>query len=251
MAVLATGQISIANLGDLRGVIQQVDPPAHPADGALWLNTETRALARWDAGEAQWAPVVDPIASAMIAQLQGETVLNDDFQTLMDNAAHLAQIAGSTELIDNLAQTMGFGPDGLIISSLSGEFAARLGTQQLDFLKEGLEENPVMGPMLLYFEDPQGKRCTYEEREVKKCTAKGTFVIADYDDGVKEIYLPWVRQVRAIMDRYSEDPRLKAVGGELLVAGEPYFLAWMLADLVNKWWLFVISIAIVGWKCFF
>lgn len=135
MAVLATGQISIANLGDLRGVIQQVDPPAHPADGALWLNTETRALARWDAGEAQWAPVIDPIASAMIAQLQGETVLNDDFQTLMDNAAHLAQIAGSTELIDNLAQTMGFGPDGLTISSLSGEFAARLGTQQLDFLK--------------------------------------------------------------------------------------------------------------------
>ena len=117
--------------------------------------------------------------------------------------------------------------------------------EQLEFLKVGLEENPVMGPMLLYFEDPQGKRCTYEEREVKKCTAKGTFVIADYDDGVKEIYLPWVRQVRAIMDRYSEDPRLKAVGGELLVAGEPYFLAWMLADLVNKWWLFVISIAIV------
>mgnify|MGYP000600319417 CR=1 FL=1 len=32
---------------------------------------------------------------------------------------------------------------------------------------------------------------------------------------------------------------------ELLVAGEPYFLAYMLYDLVQKWWLFVISIAIV------
>lgn len=120
-----------------------------------------------------------------------------------------------------------------------------LAKEQLAFLKEGLEENPVMGPMLLYFEDAQGKRCSYDEREVRKCTAKGTFIIADYDDGVKAIYLPWVRQIRAIMDEYSQDPRLKAVGGEVLVAGEPYFLAWMLADLVNKWWLFVISIGIV------
>ena len=117
--------------------------------------------------------------------------------------------------------------------------------EQLAFLKEGLEENPVMGPMLLYFEDAQGKRCPYAEREARKCIAKGTFIIADYDDGVKEVYLPWVRQVRAIMDQYSQDPRVKAVGGEVLMAGEPYFLAWMLADLVNKWWLFVISLGIV------
>jgi predicted RND superfamily exporter protein len=62
---------------------------------------------------------------------------------------------------------------------------------------------------------------------------------------VKEIYLSWVKEVRAMLDQYSSDPRLKEVGGEVLVAGEPYFLAWMLADLVSKWWLFVISIAIV------
>ena len=57
---------------------------------------------------------------------------------------------------------------------------------------------------------------------------------------MKEIYLPWVREVRAMMDEYGQDDRI-----ELLVAGEPYFLAWMLADLVDKWWLFAISIAIV------
>ncbi|MET0090807.1 MAG: MMPL family transporter [Candidatus Thiodiazotropha sp.] len=57
---------------------------------------------------------------------------------------------------------------------------------------------------------------------------------------MKEIYLPWVREVRGMMDEYRQDDRF-----EVLVAGEPYFLAWMLADLVNKWWLFVISFAIV------
>jgi predicted RND superfamily exporter protein len=67
-----------------------------------------------------------------------------------------------------------------------------------------------------------------------------TFIIADYSDDVKAIYLPWIRQVREIMDRYGEDERI-----ELLVAGEPYFLAWMLQDVLNKWWLFAISLGIV------
>ena len=49
-----------------------------------------------------------------------------------------------------------------------------------------------------------------------------------------------MEEVRALMDEVSADERI-----ELLVAGEPYFLAWMLADLVHKWWLFAISIAIV------
>ena len=123
---------------------------------------------------------------------------------------------------------------------------AALAKEQLAFLKEGLEDNPVMGPMLLYFEDAQGNRCKYDERVQKKCVAKGTFIIGDYDDGVKEVYLPWVRQVRALMDEYNADGRIKAVGGEVLVAGEPYFLAWMLADLVNHWYLFVISVVIVA-----
>ncbi|MCU7905722.1 MAG: MMPL family transporter [Candidatus Thiodiazotropha sp. (ex Epidulcina cf. delphinae)] len=112
--------------------------------------------------------------------------------------------------------------------------------KQLAFLKEGIEGNPVMGPMLIGFEDAEGKKCEFQEKDEKNCTAKSLYIIGDYTDEVKEIYLPWVREVRAMMDEYGQDDRF-----EVLVAGEPYFLAWMLADLVNKWWLFVISFAIV------
>ncbi len=111
--------------------------------------------------------------------------------------------------------------------------------EQLAFLKEGLETNPVMAPMLLYMEDAEGNRCEFG---VPDCTARGTFIIGDYDDGVKLVYLPWIREVIAIADE------VKAKYGdrlEIRIAGEPYFLAYMLYDLVNKWWLFVISIAIV------
>lgn len=112
--------------------------------------------------------------------------------------------------------------------------------EQLAFLREGVKNNPVMAPMLVSMWDADGNRCAYEDYSKDECVAKAAYVIADYTDEVKEIYLPWVQEVRAMMDEYGEDDRI-----ELLVAGEPYFLAWMLQDLVNKWWLFVISIAIV------
>jgi predicted RND superfamily exporter protein len=112
--------------------------------------------------------------------------------------------------------------------------------EQLAFLREGVKNNPVMAPMLVSMWDQDGNRCAYEDYDKDFCVAKAAYVIADYTDEVKEIYLPWVREVRALMDEISQDDRI-----ELLVAGEPYFLAWMLADLVDKWWLFVISIAIV------
>jgi predicted RND superfamily exporter protein len=115
-----------------------------------------------------------------------------------------------------------------------------IAAEQLAFLKEGIETNPVIGPMLVGFEDADGNKCEFTEKDEKNCTAKSLYIIGDYTDDVKEIYLPWVREVRSMMDEYSEDDRF-----EVLVAGEPYFLAWMLADLVNKWWLFVISFAIV------
>ncbi|MEJ2610090.1 MAG: MMPL family transporter [Candidatus Thiodiazotropha sp.] len=112
--------------------------------------------------------------------------------------------------------------------------------EQLAFLKEGIESNPVIGPMLIGFEDSEGNKCEVAEKDEKNCTAKSLYIIGDYTDDVKEIYLPWVREIRNMMDEYGQDDRF-----EVLVAGEPYFLAWMLADLVNKWWLFVISFGIV------
>ncbi len=112
--------------------------------------------------------------------------------------------------------------------------------KQLDFLKEGIKTNPVMAPMLVAMFDSEGKRCAYEDYSKPECVAKAAYIIADYSDDVKAIYLPWVREVRALMDETAQDERIT-----LLVAGEPYFLAWMLADLVDHWWLFVISILIV------
>ncbi len=112
--------------------------------------------------------------------------------------------------------------------------------EQLAFLREGVKNNPVMAPMLVSMWDADGNRCAYEDYDKDHCVAKAAYVIADYTDEVKAIYLPWVREVRAMMDEFGQDDRI-----ELLVAGEPYFLAWMLADLVDKWWLFAISIAIV------
>jgi len=111
---------------------------------------------------------------------------------------------------------------------------------ELDFLKEGLEKNPVMAPMLLYMEDKDGNRC--ETFGQAGCTARGSFIIGDYDDGVKSIYLPWIKEVIAIADEVKANYGDRV---EIYVAGEPYFLAYMLYDLVNKWWLFVLSILIV------
>ncbi|HIE54225.1 MAG TPA: hypothetical protein EYP90_03405, partial [Chromatiaceae bacterium] len=112
--------------------------------------------------------------------------------------------------------------------------------QQLDFLREGIKTNPVMAPMLVSMYDKDGNRCAYEDYDEDFCVAKAAYILGDYTDEVKQIYLPWVKEVRALMDEISQDERI-----ELLAAGEPYFLAWMLADLVNHWWLFVISLAIV------
>lgn len=115
-----------------------------------------------------------------------------------------------------------------------------LAAEQLAFLKEGIKQNPVMAPMLVSMVDAQGNPCAYEDYDKDHCVATTAYIIADYTDAVKEIYLPWVREVRGLMDEVGEDQRL-----EMLVAGEPYFLAWMLADLADKWWLFVISVVIV------
>lgn len=111
--------------------------------------------------------------------------------------------------------------------------------QQIEFLKDGIENNPVLGPMLIAKIDEHGKKCQYAEYGEARCVAKAAFIIGDYSDDVKTMYLPWVRQVRALIDEAAADDRI-----EVLVAGEPYFLAFMLLDLVEHWWLFVISIVI-------
>lgn len=154
----------------------------------------------------------------------------------------------SPNFIDLAAQKikyMNADENGLVFKRLIptagiSETNPELAKQQLAFLEEGIRTNPVMAPMLVSMFRADGTRCTYEDYPKKECIAKAAYVIGDYTDDVKTMYLPWVRQVRAIMEEARQDPRV-----EVLVAGEPYFLAWMLQDLVNHWYLFVMSVAIV------
>jgi uncharacterized protein len=113
--------------------------------------------------------------------------------------------------------------------------------EELAFLEEGIRTNPVMAPMLVSMvHRDTGENCAYEDYDKDFCRVVAAYIIADYTDGVKEIYLPWVREVRELVARHAQDDRV-----EILIAGEPYFLAYMLLDLVQKWWLFVLSILIV------
>ena len=112
-----------------------------------------------------------------------------------------------------------------------------LAKEQLDFMKEGLNNNPVLKPMIIHEVDPKtGQKCYNNEAG---CVAKATFIIADFDNGVKEQYVEWVRNVVAIIDPYAEDNRVN-----IAIAGEPYFLAWMMVQLIDHWYLFVLSIVI-------
>lgn len=117
--------------------------------------------------------------------------------------------------------------------------------KQLAHLKKGIETNPVLAPMLMLKQKADGTRCEFAQDgwfDDEVCSAKGFFIVGDYADTVKTDYLPWVSSTIALVDA------IKAQHGdrvEVRIAGEPYFLAFMLYDLVQKWWLFAISFLIV------
>ena len=117
--------------------------------------------------------------------------------------------------------------------------------KQLAHLKKGIETNPVLAPMLMLKQKVDGTRCEFAQEgwyDDNICKAKGFFIVGDYADTVKTDYLPWVSST---IDLVND---IKAQHGdrvEVRIAGEPYFLAFMLYDLVQKWWLFAISFLIV------
>ncbi len=117
--------------------------------------------------------------------------------------------------------------------------------KQLAHLKKGIETNPVLAPMLMLKQAKDGTRCEFAQDgwyDDDVCSAKGFFIVGDYADTVKTDYLPWVSST---IDLVND---IKATHGdrvEVRIAGEPYFLAFMLYDLVQKWWLFAISFLIV------
>ena len=111
--------------------------------------------------------------------------------------------------------------------------------KQLAHLKKGLETNPVLAPMLLLKQTRSGKRCEFGQED---CTARGLFIIGDYSDGVKEDYVPWITKFNRIVEEVEKEYGDRV---EVRIAGEPYFLASMLDELIKHWWLFVISLLIV------
>ena len=116
---------------------------------------------------------------------------------------------------------------------------------QLAHLKKGIETNPVLAPMLMLKQDKDGNRCEFAQEgwyDDDVCSAKGFFIVGDYADTVKSDYLPWVSSTIALVDAIKAEHGDKV---EVRIAGEPYFLAFMLYDLVQKWWLFAISFLIV------
>ncbi len=121
----------------------------------------------------------------------------------------------------------------------------RLATTQLVHLKKGIETNPVLAPMLMLKQTAEGERCEFAKKgwfDDSVCRAKGFFIVGDYADTVKTDYLPWVSSV---LDLVSDIKLKYGDRVEVRIAGEPYFLAFMLYDLVQKWWLFLVSFLIV------
>lgn len=98
----------------------------------------------------------------------------------------------------------------------------RLATRQITALRTGLERNEVLRHLLVSKDH------------------SATFIVADFDDSVKQHYLAWVLQLRETLDQVRE-PRLR-----VYVAGEPYFLASMLVELRAHWYLFALSALVVG-----
>ena len=113
----------------------------------------------------------------------------------------------------------------------------KLAASELAFMKQGLDNNPVLKPFIVHEINPTtGEKCLNNESE---CVAKATFVIADYNDKIKATYVDWVRTAVAITSKYADDDRVR-----VSIAGEPYFLAWMMVQLLDHWYLFVASIFI-------
>jgi len=124
---------------------------------------------------------------------------------------------------------------------------------QLEFFRSGLEKHLVLEPLLVYYEDANGKKCELMDDHGlitnesiahvhANCFARGTFIIGDFSDRMKEHHVEWIEKVRALMADYESRYGDRV---EFLISGEPYFLASMVQELWNKAWLFGISLLIV------
>lgn len=125
--------------------------------------------------------------------------------------------------------------------------------EQMAFLRSGLRKHLVLAPLLIYYEDADGNKCEMLGAEGlisnesiarvhEQCTAKGTFIIGDFSNGMKQNHLEWIAAVKELMAEYRSRYGDRV---EFLISGEPYFLATMVQELWDKAWLFGVSLVIV------
>ncbi len=155
-------------------------------------------------------------------------------------------------------RNMGLAPDGslefgrLIPSNGLSDDPVKL-KSQVDSLRRGLERHLVLEPLLTYYQDPQGKKCEFLNAKGlitnesianvhEHCTAKGTFIIGDFTNQLKDHDLAWIKTVDQLMDKYEARYGDRV---EFTISGEPYFLATMVQELWDKAWLFGVSLLIV------
>jgi hypothetical protein len=123
----------------------------------------------------------------------------------------------------------------------------------MDYVRDGLKKHLVLAALLTYHEDAAGKKCdlldangliTNESIATlhEHCTAKGTFIIGDFSNKLKDDYLPWIKSLRALMADYEARYGDRV---EFQISGEPYFLASMVQELWDKAWLLGVSLLIV------
>ncbi|MGD2117110.1 MAG: MMPL family transporter [Chromatiales bacterium] len=125
--------------------------------------------------------------------------------------------------------------------------------QQVAYLRTGIEKHPVMEPLLVYFEDPDGNKCELLDdsgrisnasvaRVHQQCLARASFIIGDFDNELKDHHIEWIRSAKQLLADYEQRYGDRV---EFLISGEPYFLASMVEEIWNKAWLFGISLLIV------
>ena len=125
--------------------------------------------------------------------------------------------------------------------------------RQLAFLRDGLQRHLVLQALLLYYEDEAGRKCEMVEQDGlisssglarlhRSCIPKGTFIIGDFNNELKQHHQDWISQMKALMAKYE-----KRYGDrvEFHISGEPYFLASMVQELEDKAWLFAVSLLII------
>lgn len=138
---IASAQFTISDLTD---IIAQATEPVERVDGTLWRDTSTNALSVYRAATGKWEVVVDNLQlQSLIQALNDGTIGNNSFNALMgaatalvgsDGQGGLASAAMQT-LLDNVAQSLTFGAEGLTITNKGGDYATRLAPQQLEFWK--------------------------------------------------------------------------------------------------------------------